>query len=94
MLTGGRRGREGGWMGARDGRRVDSVSVWESSSLTQVFLHHKSNNCKNEGVNFSSSLEPNCKSLELGFSIKIPFKSPLGFVNKTNGNFISIITTF
>lgn len=72
----------------------DSVFVWEGSSLTQVFLRHKSSNCKDEGVNFSSSLGFNCKSLELGFSIKIPFKSPLGFVNKTNGNFISITANF
>ena len=62
--------------------------------MTQVFLHHKSNNYKDEEVNFFSSLGFNCKSLELGFSIKIPFKSPLGFVNKTNGNFISSVATF
>lgn len=60
----------------------------ERSSLTHIFLHHKPNNYKDKGVHFSSSLVLNCKSLKLGFSIKTPFKSPLGFVGKTNGNFI------
>lgn len=36
------------------------------------------------------SLEFNYKSLELVFSIKTPFKSPPGFVGKTNGNFLSL----
>lgn len=66
----------------------------EGSSFTQVLLHHKSSNYKVEGVNFFSSVGFNCKSLELDFSIKTPFRSPLGFVNKTNGNFVFTITTF
>lgn len=61
--------------------------------MIQVFLPHKLSNYKDEGV-FFSSLGFNFKSLKLGFSIKTPFKSPLGFVNKTNGNVISTITSF
>lgn len=62
--------------------------------MKQVFLHHTSNNYKDEEVNFFSSSGFNCKSLELDFSIKTLFKSPPGFVNKTNGNFISTMATY
>lgn len=62
--------------------------------MTRVSLYHKSRNDADEEVIFFPSLAFHCKSLEQGFSIKTPFKSPLGFVSKTNGTFISTIAPF